>query len=284
MKTPGSAFVYFIQACPPDGDIKIGTSRNPETRLLSIQTHCPNDVKILGVIPGGIGEEHRLHEKFKSTRKRGEWFSMSPELMEFIATNAKPIKEARASVDVSHRKLKIGPRSTHHDSVVQREIDELMEGYFNPRRTPLHMSPETKTVVYRNAVEAIGLAMKRGGLDAGIRACASALHDELLGEYEARTKSKMSKDHACINRLVGRKCDYYSCVGAPASDHVDLFKRSKKAHRYTSHPYGINFRDLCRIVEFCKANGLEANINAESYYFPGRTVMLEYKRAGEKEE
>jgi len=89
-----SSSVYFIQA---GRRVKIGQSRDPQTRLLSIRggysTKKPEGLntsraKLLGTEPGGLAREKELHEKFAHIRVVGEWFDHTPELKAYIAENA----------------------------------------------------------------------------------------------------------------------------------------------------------------------------------------------------
>ena len=76
--------IYFIQQ-GEDGPIKIGFSEDsPENRLMSLQAGNPNELNLVLVIEGDIIVEKSLHEIFKDTRLRGEWFSFSHSLDSFI--------------------------------------------------------------------------------------------------------------------------------------------------------------------------------------------------------
>jgi hypothetical protein len=75
--------VYFIQA-GDGGAIKIGISDNPHKRLGKIQTDCPHRLTILAIIDGGAALEAELHARFKASRGIGEWFSPTPDLLDFI--------------------------------------------------------------------------------------------------------------------------------------------------------------------------------------------------------
>ena len=84
----GPRSVYFIQ--PVDGGpIKIGIAAHVLGRLSGLQTGSPVELRVLGVIPGvRQSYEAELHERFAATRRHGEWFEPTPELMAFIAVHA----------------------------------------------------------------------------------------------------------------------------------------------------------------------------------------------------
>jgi hypothetical protein len=75
--------VYFVRQLP-NGPIKIGTAADPEKRLLSIRTATAVSVDLLGYMPGGRALEKAIHQVFRQSRIRGEWFRQSPALTRFI--------------------------------------------------------------------------------------------------------------------------------------------------------------------------------------------------------
>jgi len=79
--------VYFIQI----GDfIKIGHAKNVKQRLSDIQTSCPYDATLLGEI--GVKHPKRfegsLHKRFATAHHRGEWYSITDDLLSYITENA----------------------------------------------------------------------------------------------------------------------------------------------------------------------------------------------------
>lgn len=77
--------VYFIRA-RSSGAIKIGVSWNPSRRLASLQAAHHDALELMASTPGDISSERTLHKRFSASRVSGEWFSPSPELIEFIDT------------------------------------------------------------------------------------------------------------------------------------------------------------------------------------------------------
>lgn len=78
--------VYFVHAKRLDL-IKIGSAGDPAVRLRRISLECPDQMEILGTrICWNKGAlELALHKRFADSRLRGEWFTPTPELLEFIA-------------------------------------------------------------------------------------------------------------------------------------------------------------------------------------------------------
>lgn len=77
--------IYFVQAGPPSGAIKIGyTSTSVKKRLGALQTSHPEKLTLLGAITGGKLNEKALHKRFEASRMSGEWFHPSEDLLELI--------------------------------------------------------------------------------------------------------------------------------------------------------------------------------------------------------
>lgn len=75
--------VYFVQDYAGSA-VKIGFSRNPLRRLLTIQISQPYPIVPLGSCPGSLGLERALHAEFANTRLLGEWFERTDALMDRI--------------------------------------------------------------------------------------------------------------------------------------------------------------------------------------------------------
>ncbi|MEX0611216.1 MAG: GIY-YIG nuclease family protein, partial [Pirellulales bacterium] len=83
-----SSYVYFIEAIGRN-EIKIGTSSEPEKRLLELQTGNGSQLELLGMMGGNRTVECEIHDRFQQYRVRqaGEWFYGADEVREFIARN-----------------------------------------------------------------------------------------------------------------------------------------------------------------------------------------------------
>jgi len=79
-----SSVVYFIQA-GEGGPIKIGYASNFSKRLAALQTGCPVELSVLGMMPGGPREESELHVRLRWHRTRGEWFAPTDAVLRAIA-------------------------------------------------------------------------------------------------------------------------------------------------------------------------------------------------------
>lgn len=83
--------VYFMQE-DNDNRIKIGSSTNPEQRMVTIATSVPGKLTILATTEGGEEMESQLHEQFSEYQiGDSEWFEPAPKLIKFIADlNSQP--------------------------------------------------------------------------------------------------------------------------------------------------------------------------------------------------
>jgi hypothetical protein len=73
--------VYFVQV----GDlVKIGTTTSLPKRLADLQANAQERARVLLALPGSYLEEKSIHKQFKADRVRGEWFTPSPAMQEFV--------------------------------------------------------------------------------------------------------------------------------------------------------------------------------------------------------
>lgn len=91
-RNSGRRFVYFVQAIS-GGPIKIGSAIDPAVRLTDLQCGNPEQLRVVGVIPGGGHKrEHELHVLFAQSRIYREWFAPTPELLALIEREATPFE------------------------------------------------------------------------------------------------------------------------------------------------------------------------------------------------
>lgn len=100
--------VYFITAREA-GTVKIGNSLEPHGRLRELQTSCPHKLKLEAMIPGAFAEEGDLHWRFSEARIQGEWFALTPEIEELIASNPAKPKPVTAKEAKTPKERRGGP-------------------------------------------------------------------------------------------------------------------------------------------------------------------------------
>ena len=83
-----TTYLYFISTTRKNV-VKIGIANNPKKRLKTFQTAHYEELIILRVIKVenralAFKLETALHQKFKKYHIRGEWFKLTPTVMNFI--------------------------------------------------------------------------------------------------------------------------------------------------------------------------------------------------------
>lgn len=79
----GLPVVYAVRA-GERGPIKLGRTGNLERRVAELQVGCPDDLVVLLSIPADPEDESWLLQRFTSSRRRGEWFEPTEELLAWI--------------------------------------------------------------------------------------------------------------------------------------------------------------------------------------------------------
>jgi hypothetical protein len=64
--------------------LKVGYSKNPQSRLRKLQTGSPLLLRILKVIPGSLELEAFFHRLLSPNRVHGEWFTLDEYALEII--------------------------------------------------------------------------------------------------------------------------------------------------------------------------------------------------------
>jgi hypothetical protein len=76
-----AALIYFMKPLGYLGPIKIGCSKWPANRLVSIGHVSPIPLEIICSAPGDFKLEHFLHTTFRHAHSHLEWFHPDPALM-----------------------------------------------------------------------------------------------------------------------------------------------------------------------------------------------------------
>ena len=56
---------------------KIGITKNPEKRIIELQTGNPNKLKFIRIVPALRKDEKYFHKKYKHKKVNGEWFDLN---------------------------------------------------------------------------------------------------------------------------------------------------------------------------------------------------------------
>jgi hypothetical protein len=82
-------FVYFVR-CRDCGLVKIGFANDVSARIRAVvcPAGCATGVKLLGTLPGGMGQERHLHARYDPYNvecSQTEWFALSEEQVDDAA-------------------------------------------------------------------------------------------------------------------------------------------------------------------------------------------------------
>lgn len=78
-----------------------------------------------------------------------------------------------------------------------------------------------------------------------------------------------------IDRLLGKRPGPGKERRLLGEDHTSVWCREGKAQYLVTQPYGLSWKSLKALVEFCKVNGLRVEVSADlSWHFPGRTLAV----------
>jgi hypothetical protein len=117
--------LYAIQA-GHDGLIKIGHAANVLRRLGKMRVDSAQELKLLGVLPGGPMKEREVHHKLRADRVRGEWFSPTPAVLAFVGTM---LPEGEA-VDTKEERLPTTPKRRYRRVPIRSEkVDTTAPAY-----------------------------------------------------------------------------------------------------------------------------------------------------------
>lgn len=87
MNTFNKGYVYFIVDYNKK-EVKIGYSKHPQQRLKELSTSYPGKLELAKVIPGTVKDERKYHQIFCHSKICREWFTLTPEIEEFINRKA----------------------------------------------------------------------------------------------------------------------------------------------------------------------------------------------------
>ncbi|ART68194.1 hypothetical protein BTO20_05995 [Mycobacterium dioxanotrophicus] len=83
MEQPAQS-VYFIS--DEHGNVKIGYATSVQARFADLQVANASELTIVLEMPGGPKLERELHRRFAEHRVRGEWFKLTTDILEYIAS------------------------------------------------------------------------------------------------------------------------------------------------------------------------------------------------------
>jgi hypothetical protein len=61
----------------------------------------------------------------------------------------------------------------------------------------------------------------------------------------------------------------------PGKDHLSEWVQNDKTTKIVMQPYNLSYEAMKEMVEYCEKRGLRADISADSWHFPGRTIRVD---------
>lgn len=168
------------------------------------------------------------------------------------------------------------------EEVERYKQQERQAGRPRKKETEINRSFLTQpSEVYSLVVETIRTLIEREEVDAAYRAFAEAAWKYIETRVMGGLKLK-GDGHICIHRLLGeKKCpDSFEnpCLSnnIPGQDHLSEWVEDGETKAIVSQPYYFSYETMKETVKFCEKHGLRADISAESWHFPGRTLRVDY--------
>lgn len=87
-------YIYLIQSLE-EGLYKIGVSKNPQNRILNLQTGNSSKLKLIDIYPSKYAHkiEKALHNQLSHLKKEGEWFNIDISDITSFVDKCKKIEE-----------------------------------------------------------------------------------------------------------------------------------------------------------------------------------------------
>lgn len=112
-------FIYFLKPIDCDGPIKIGCSKWPAARLISLAHWSPIELELIARVPGDFKLESFIHRKFSYCRRHKEWFHAVPELVAAIDR----IKAGETALEAFSAQPKYGKSNWAREPLLRRYVE-----------------------------------------------------------------------------------------------------------------------------------------------------------------
>lgn len=117
-----TTYVYFLRV-GVHGPVKIGTAQNPWARATELQTGNPDELFVVGVVPGNTTLERSFHQWLAGYRIRGEWFRNEGLVAELVKLVERLDDEEHAR-DVAEKRLKEVERQATRSGELEAALAE----------------------------------------------------------------------------------------------------------------------------------------------------------------
>ena len=145
---------------------------------------------------------------------------------------------------------------------------------------------DKRSDAYNNAVDVMKGLLLSDGHDSTTRAYSEAIWESELEIYQFRRKVTPRKGpHVCTQRLAGKRAcvdtQWKPCPSPrniPGMDHGREWVKDGKTFSITFEPYGMTHETLRELLDFADKNNFSVELDAGSWHFPHRTLLVELTR------
>jgi hypothetical protein len=143
----------------------------------------------------------------------------------------------------------------------------------------------------RKAVNAIRKVTEAHGTDKANRVCAEAMNESMRLEWaEQDGFIQVCGGHEWLVRFLGKTCicmtgdecgllEIQELDLGPHLDHTSYWETAEGRMVIVGQPYGMSCDQMFELAAWAKRNNLGLHISGWSYYFPGRSLMIEVERS-----
>lgn len=108
----------------------------------------------------------------------------------------------------------------------------------------------------------------------------AALGWSRLSEFQRDNEVKESRQYSSVEVpgvLAGKRIESYDTYEI-GLDHTTLWQQGGKPKLLVTQPYQISKDQLKKLIEHCDQYGIDFSIDARSFYFPGSTIRIVFKK------
>lgn len=165
-----------------------------------------------------------------------------------------------------------------------RILKKNLEEYLRTRRLNTRFtSKEHRTKEYENCVE----LMDKMSFDQVSMAYAEAAREKIKNEFTEKYGVEIIDyfNNPALGHINSKMKELWeisqeNSITLPGGDHLEILTKGGRGYALVSHPYGC-YGDFYKqrweeIEAFCEERDLEVSISCDSWYFPGKTLLIIY--------
>lgn len=155
-----------------------------------------------------------------------------------------------------------------------KRIHPVVTGeYFSSQIDSKTRQSLSKAVAALEELQAAG-----GSVDMAYAMVAGPINGSCLIKSRKIVSAKVARH--CLAPLIGKRHGSYqlSCQYCFNGDHSAVVNTEDGKKLIISQPYGLGLENMEEISRLCREHGLNATVQAESPYYPGRSLLVVFKK------